>query len=366
MKRRARVVVGHHEAFAAHAMAPGHPERPERSAAALEAIARLGRRVERYPVLPASRAQVEAIHHPRYVDSIAAASRVAAGSDGDGRRDVRVELDADTSANAATFDVAMLAAGAAIGAVDAVLSGGATRAFSLARPPGHHAEVDRAMGFCFFNHVAIAAQHAIDAHGCRRVAIVDWDVHHGNGTQRAFEARPDVLFVSSHQYRLFPGTGHYDERGRGPAVGATVNLPLSPDADDVEFLLLHERITVPILESFAPDLVLVSAGFDAHELDDIAGQRVTTRGFARLAATVFAAADRLCGGRVALVLEGGYHLGALADSIVAVLEAALDPLPVLEGWARLPAPPPEGLLECKLSRLEELHGESWPALLRGR
>ncbi len=351
MSAPGRVVVGYHPAFAAHEMGEGHPERPARSQAALAALDRLGDRVGRYAFGPASRAQIERIHHPRHVDTLAA----TAGSPG------LLVLDEDTAAGPATYEAALLAAGAAIGAVDALFQGGATRSFSLARPPGHHAEVDRAMGFCFFNNVAIAAQHAMDAHHCRRVAIVDWDVHHGNGTQRAFEGRNDVLFVSSHQYRLFPGSGHYAERGRGPGLGFTLNLPLSSEATDEELLWLHRRLTLPVLASFAPDLLLISAGFDAHESDETAGQRITARGFGRLAALLFDAADRLCQGRTALVLEGGYHLGGLTDSLVAVLEAALDPAEFLAD----PLPPPAGVLEALLDRLAAHHAVSWPALRQG-
>jgi len=345
-----RVVVGHSDAFAAHAVDASHPERPARSDAARLGAERLGERVGRYEVRPATRAQIERIHHAPYVDEVAATAGTAEP----------VVFDEDTVARADTYATALLAAGAAVGAVDAVFAGGATRAFSLARPPGHHAEVDRAMGYCFFNNLAVAAQHAIDVHGCRRVAIVDWDVHHGNGTQRTFETRRDVLFVSSHQFRLFPGTGHYADQGRGRGKGYTVNLPLAYEATDDDLLGLHQRITVPLLGAFEPDVILVSAGFDAHELDDTAAQRITARGFGRLAALLFDVADRVCGGRAALVLEGGYSLPGIEESVAAVLEAALDPATFLAD----PIAPPTGVQSALIEKLVELHGDQWPSLRR--
>ena len=343
-----RVVVGHVEAFAEHDVDATHPERPARSDAVRAGAQRLGDRIGIYEPWPATRAQVERIHHGPYIDAIAATAGTSEP----------VVFDEDTVARARTYETALLSAGSAVGAVDAVLGGGATRAFSLGRPPGHHAEVDRAMGYCFFNSVAIAAQHAIDAHRCRRVAIVDWDVHHGNGTQRSFETRSDVLFVSSHQYKLFPGSGHYSEQGRGPGKGFTLNLPIGFEATDDELLRLHRSITVPVLEAYAPDLLLVSAGFDAHEDDATAAQRVTARGFGRLAAVLFDAADRVCSGRTVLVLEGGYDLGGLTDSVAAVLEAAIDPAPFLSDAASPPSPTASALLEA----LVRVHAVSWPSI----
>ncbi len=312
------------------------------------AAERLGERVGRYIVKPATRAAVERIHHAPYVDQVAATAGCTQP----------VIFDEDVSASAKTYETALLAAGAAMGAVDAVFDG-SKRAFSLSRPPGHHAEVDRAMGFGFFNNVAIAAQHAIDSGRCRRVAIIDWDVHHGNGTQRSFETRSDVLFVSSHVPKLFPAsTGHYKERGRGPGEGFTVNIPLPREGTDDDLLCLHQRITVPILEAFAPDLLLISAGFDAHLLDSASDQRITADGYARLAALLFDVADRACAGRVALVLEGGYHLEGLGESVEAVLEAAIEPARFLDR----PPPVPGELLAAMLEKLVDLHGDAWPTL----
>lgn len=343
-----RVAAGWSREFAKHQTPSGHPERAARNEATRVALDELGERVEEYPFKAATWQQVCAIHHPRYVRSVAATEGVRQ----------HIAFDSDTVANGDTYRIARLAAGAAIGAVDAVFSGGVLRAFSLSRPPGHHAEVDRAMGYCFFNNIAIAAQHAIDAHGCQRVAIIDWDVHHGNGTQRSFEGRSDVLVLSSHQIKLYPGTGQHRDQGRGEGLGYTLNLPLAHEAADEELLALHRHITLPILESFKPELILISAGFDAHERDTTAEQRVSSEGFGRLAALLIDAADRLCMGRTVLVLEGGYDLDALRTSVVAVLEAALDP----QHWLAKPSPQPGGKLALVLDSLIELHSPNWPAL----
>jgi acetoin utilization deacetylase AcuC-like enzyme len=304
--------------------------------------------VERYAFEPASDEQLAAIHHPRYIESLAAT---------EGTR-LPVVLDADTAATANAYRTARLAAGAAVGAVDAVLAGRARRAFALGRPPGHHAESDRAMGFCFFNNIAIAAQHAIDTHGCTKLAIVDWDVHHGNGTQRAFEGRRDVLFVSSHQVKLYPGTGQHRERGRGEGLGYTLNLPLPHEATDDDLIGLHRHVTLPVLHEFRPELLLISAGFDAHERDRTADQRVSSEGFGRLAALLFDAADQLCEGRTVLVLEGGYDRVGLQTSITSVLEAAIAPEP----WLPAAAAPPQGKLRLVVDALSALHADRWAAL----
>jgi acetoin utilization deacetylase AcuC-like enzyme len=280
-------------------------------------------------VAPAALESVLAVHHPRHLAELAASEASA----------VPVELDGDTVATAHAYRGALLAAGAAVGAVDAVFSEGYQRAFSLARPPGHHAECDRAMGFCFFNNVAIAAQHAIDRHGCRRVAIVDWDVHHG--TQRSFEGRDDVLFISSHQAKLFPGTGHHREQGRGRGRGYTLNLPLAQDASDGELLALHRELTLPVLQAFAPELLLISAGFDAHERDRTSQQTISSRGFGQLGAMLFDAADRLCHGRSVVVLEGGYDLAR--SSSAEATRASLGP--------KIAAP----ATRSPLSRLRAIH-----------
>jgi acetoin utilization deacetylase AcuC-like enzyme len=233
-------------------------------------------------------------------------------------------IDPDTFTSPHTWDAARLAAGAAVSAVEHVLDAGpGARACALVRPPGHHAERNRAMGFCFFNNVAIAAAHA-RARGLSRVAIVDFDVHHGNGTERSFYDDPAVLFVSSHQYPYYPGTGAAGDIGAGAGLGFTVNLPLAGGATDADYPLAYARIALPIVRQFKPDLILVSAGFDAHMDDPLAGMRLTAPCFGRLTSAIAAVADGCCDGRLVAVTEGGYDLAALAASLRAslhVLEA---------------------------------------------
>ena len=257
----------------------------------------------------ATKEQLTRVHHPDYVGLIReTAGRAAA-------------LDPDTYTSPESYEVACVAAGAACQAVDSVLDGPkGTRAFALVRPPGHHAERGRAMGFCLFNNIAIAAAHA-RARGLQRVAVVDYDVHHGNGTQWTFFEDPSVLFVSSHQLPFYPGTGDVDEIGQGAGRGFTVNLPLEAGATDADYELVYQRVAVPIVRQFRPELILVSAGFDAHARDPLAGMRVSTEQFGRLTALIVDLADEVCGGRVVAVTEGGYDLQALAASLTIAIGA---------------------------------------------
>ena len=230
-------------------------------------------------------------------------------------------LDPDTFTSPRTWDAARMAAGAAVSAVDHVLDKGAgSRAFALVRPPGHHAEHGRAMGFCFFNSIAIAAAHA-RARGLSRVAIVDFDVHHGNGTQWSFYDDPAVLFVSSHQYPYYPGTGAANDIGQGAGTGFTLNLPLSAGATDADYELAFMRLALPVVRQFRPELVLVSAGFDAHMDDPLAGMRLTSAYFGRLMRAIADVADATAQGRLVAVTEGGYDLVGLATSLRAAISA---------------------------------------------
>lgn len=293
--------------FADHLMPPGHPERAER-AEVMQVVASEWRRRGGAVVEPteASEEQLTRVHAPEYVGMV----RETAGR--------AVALDPDTVTSPESYEVACLAAGAACGAVDLVLDDAATCAAALVRPPGHHAERGRAMGFCLFNNVALAAAHA-RARGLRRVAIVDYDVHHGNGTQWAFYDDPSVLFISSHQFPFYPGTGAVDDIGRGAGEGFTVNLPLEAGATDADFDLVFSRVALPVLRQFRPELILVSAGFDAHERDPLGGMRVTTAQFGRLTTLLARVADEICGGRLIAITEGGYDLAALADCLRTVV-----------------------------------------------
>jgi acetoin utilization deacetylase AcuC-like enzyme len=292
-----------------HLTPPGHPERPERAEAMAAVVGRFrsagGRVIE---PSPADDEDLLRVHTAAHVAAIGVT------------RGKAVMLDPDTFTSPQSEEVARLAAGAAIGAVGHVLGGAAgTRALAVVRPPGHHAEANRAMGFCLYNNIAVGAAFARHR-GCARVAIVDYDVHHGNGTQEIFYEDPTVLFVSSHQYPYYPGTGGADETGRGAGLGYTLNLPLAAGARDADVIPRYETEALPALERFRPDLLMVSAGFDAHERDPLAGCRMTTDGFRALTALLRDAADRLCQGRLVLVTEGGYDLSALAECLQAVID----------------------------------------------
>jgi acetoin utilization deacetylase AcuC-like enzyme len=252
---------------------------------------------------PASREDLARVHDVEYIDVVAATA---------GRPAM---LDPDTFTSPDSFDVARLAAGAAVDAAWIAYREGQP-ALAMVRPPGHHAERDRAMGFCLFNNIAIAAA-ALRADGLDRVAIVDIDVHHGNGTQAAFYDDPSVLFISSHQFPYYPGTGAADETGAGAGRGFTLNIPLPAGTGDEEYVRAYTGTVAPALDRFAPQAILVSAGFDAHERDPLAGMRVTTSGYTALLAMLDAAARRLCDRRIALVTEGGYDLTALRDCLIA-------------------------------------------------
>jgi acetoin utilization deacetylase AcuC-like enzyme len=230
-------------------------------------------------------------------------------------------LDPDTGVSSGSWEAALLAAGSAIAACDTVITGRARAAFSACRPPGHHAEADRAMGFCLFNNVAVAARHLKKAHGLERVLIVDWDVHHGNGTQHIFEADDTVFYFSTHQLPLYPGTGREHERGCGPGIGFTLNVPLPAGTGDAEYLRIYEDVLKPAIDRFRPQAILISAGFDAHRDDPLAAMAITEEGYAGMSYILREAAEEHCDGRIVSLLEGGYNLAALAASVEAHLVA---------------------------------------------
>jgi acetoin utilization deacetylase AcuC-like enzyme len=294
-----------------------HPERPERLAAARRAAQSVTRRSPHVnvPLRPATDDELARVHTPRYIEALGR----AAGSFG--------RWDEDTYSVPKSVDAAKSAAGGAVGLVDALVDRRALRGVGLLRPPGHHARPDGAMGFCFLNNVAIAAAHAL-ARGVPRVLVLDFDVHHGNGTQEMFYARPEVLFVSLHQFPFYPGTGSVTETGSGDGAGYTLNVPLGPGADDSTYAAAMERIVLPVASEFSPELVLLSAGFDAHKDDPLAQMRLTAEGYRTMMTELVRA---LPGDTpIGALLEGGYDLGALESSLAAALEALVGLAPERE------------------------------------
>ena len=337
----ARPVYLSHPASLAHDTG-AHPERAARIVAIEQELARhdwLGMERQEAPRVAAE--TLTAIHPARYVRGI---EELCLGGGG--------AIDSDTFVVEASYEAALRAAGGAVRLVDLLLSGEAPTGMSALRPPGHHAEPAHAMGFCLFDNVAVAAQHALDAHGLERVLVLDWDVHHGNGTSAAFHATPAVLFVSLHEWPLYPGTGAAGDVGSGAGTGYTVNLPVDAGAGDALYLSLLEHVVAPLARAYAPQLVLLSAGFDAHRDDPLADVELTDGGFAALAGSVRRLAAEL-EVPVGAVLEGGYDLRALAASTAAMLRVltAADPPPSVD----VPVAPEARAAAARLA-------EHWPAL----
>ncbi|MFO8014408.1 MAG: histone deacetylase [Phycisphaerae bacterium] len=299
-----------------HKTGAGHPEGPERLRAVvrrLEGRGLLGRLLTIAP-RPAEARWLTTVHASDYVRRVR--DRCKAGADHVDTSDVPVSR--------GSYDAAVAAVGGVLAAVDAVVEGRVRSAFCAVRPPGHHARRDRAMGFCLFNHVAVAARYVQKKHGLAKVLIVDWDVHHGNGTQEMFYDDPTVFYFGIHQSPFYPGTGGAEERGEGDGRGTTLNVPLAAGAGDRAYRQAFERHLRPAAEAFRPDFVLISAGFDAHEDDPLGRMKVTAGGFADLTRLVRAIAERHCRGRLVSVLEGGYHLRGLADSAEAHLRVLME------------------------------------------
>ncbi|MDY6825773.1 MAG: histone deacetylase [Bacillota bacterium] len=289
-----------------------HPERMERLKKIIDLFDEKNV-LERIEMIKPELAEVEEvalIHDPEYIRSIDKACRSG-----------QKYLDMDTYIVPDSYRVALLSAGGALSALRGVLSSNPRRIFALNRPPGHHAERRRAMGFCIFNNVAIAAAKAISFYGLNKIAIVDWDVHHGNGTQHSFESDPNVLYISTHQSPAYPGTGDIYEVGIGPGEGYTINIPLPPGSGDPEYLMFFNRLIIPVLEQFEPELIIVSAGQDIYSKDPLAGMLVTHQGFYRMTEALADLSERYCGGKVMFCLEGGYHLDGQAGAVLQVLNA---------------------------------------------
>ncbi len=334
--------------YRAHEGPPGHPEHPGRLAAVGRALAERRERLRPLAPRAAEDEELLRVHTADHVALVAEASRRAP-----------CRLDPDTYASAESDEVARLAAGAAIDLARSVARGDVTAGFAALRPPGHHAEASGPMGFCLFNNVAVAARALRADDGLERIAILDWDVHHGNGTQHSFEEDPDTLYVSTHQFPYYPGTGDFGEAGRGAGQGATLNVPMPPGCGDPEYVGVFQRVVVPAVARFRPEIILVSCGFDAHAADPLAAMDVSGAGFADLTRLVRALAEDLCGGGLVFLLEGGYADSGLYEGTGAVLDA------LAEAPGRTPALPdaPTGsTLRGLVERVAEVHGAQIPGL----
>ena len=296
--------------FIEHDMGRGHPESPERLISITNMLGQtdMAGRFKKIAARPAKPEELARIHSKRYIERVAQTEGQAL-----------VRLDPDTATCAHSYQAALMAAGGSMEAVRAVYEGEVSNAFALVRPPGHHAESSRAMGFCLFNNVAIAAQYARDVLGAGRVMIFDWDLHHGNGTQNSFYDRSDVLYCSWHQFPYYPGSGDFFETGFDEGEGYTVNLPLSYGFEDGDFAEIVKTVLHPIARRYQPDIILVSAGFDIYQNDPLGAMNCTIKGFGILGGLLADIAEEVCQGRMVLFLEGGYHIGGLTEGVRNVL-----------------------------------------------
>ena len=297
----------YHKDYLEHDTGHEHVERPDRLRSCLQALKQsdFWDQLHHIEAKPATLDQIYYVHDRTHVDRVKLHCQRA------------IPLDYDTPVSRESFDVALLAAGGVLRAIDQIIEGNVDNAFALIRPPGHHATPNRAMGFCLFNNVAIAARYLQSEHGLDRIGIVDWDVHHGNGTQDTFYADPSVFFFSIHQHPLYPGSGLANETGNKTALGTTLNCPVPAHSDINDYIRVFEEILAPKLVEFNPDFILISSGFDAHRLDPLSTINITAEGFGDLTDILLSIADQICGGNVISILEGGYDLFGLSESVVA-------------------------------------------------
>jgi acetoin utilization deacetylase AcuC-like enzyme len=324
----------------------GHPENQQRLQAILRVLQeqKMLERLVPIPAAPITADRLQQAHSSRYVEQVQRVARQGGG-----------HLDPDTYVRSDSYEAALMAAGGLVEATEAVLDGKVDNAFALVRPPGHHALRQRGMGFCLFNNVAVAARYALTERGLDRVLIMDFDVHHGNGTQDEFETDPDVMYISTHQYPYYPGTGHWNETGQGDGTGSIVNIPLEGGVGDEGFGRIFEEIVGPAAWRFQPQLLLVSAGYDAHWDDPLAYMQLTVGGYAKIARALKGIADELCGGRLVFTLEGGYHTEALAYSILNTFAVLLD----VDDWQLVdplgPSPRRERPVDAIIERVQRAH-----------
>lgn len=297
----------YHLDYLNHDTGPGHPERPDRLRASLAALQQsdVWDQLHHIEPTPASVAQIAYAHNPAYSEHIRQ------------HCEREIPLTYDTTVCHESFDIALLSTGGVLRAADAVATGVVQNAFAMVRPPGHHATPGQSMGFCLFNNIAVTARYLQREHGVGKVAIVDWDVHHGNGTQDIFYQDDSVFFFSIHQSPLYPGTGSSRERGSGEAQGTTLNVPVPSGSGDDVYIRVFTDTLIPVLRDFSPEFLLISAGFDAHYLDPLAGTEITAEGFATLTDLLLAFAEETTSGRVVSALEGGYSLEGISESVVA-------------------------------------------------
>ncbi|MEO8971439.1 MAG: histone deacetylase [Ktedonobacteraceae bacterium] len=344
--------------FMEHLTPRMHPERPQRVEAAIKTIEALGWLEREGLVQLAPRAasvdELAAVHEPAYIQAVEEMSQLVAAEEEHGGRRSRY-FAPETYVSARTYEAALKAAGAPLTAIDALMNGEIDNAFCLVRPPGHHALPDEAMGFCLFNNVAVAAQYAIERHGLERVMIIDYDVHHGNGTQDIFYEDPRVLYFSIHQAPFYPGTGLSDERGEGEGLGTTINVPLPATTGFHIYDAVFRQVMAHAADRFDPQLILVSAGFDAHWNDPLGEMNISTAGFAKLNQFIIELAGRLCNGKLVMVLEGGYDLDAVAGCVATCVNLLLGDDAAVDGLGKAPDVTFQVNIDALIGELRRIH-----------
>ncbi|UCG55124.1 MAG: histone deacetylase [Dehalococcoidia bacterium] len=323
-----------------------HPESARRLVAVIRDLERTGLLQQLISIKPrvATIEEVSLVHTKQYISEVRALAKKGGG-----------QLDLDTVVSPDSYKVALYAAGGTIQAIDAVMDGGMNSVFALVRPPGHHASAGRGTGFCLFNNVAIAVAYTLHKYNLERIAIVDFDVHHGNGTQDAFYTNPRVLYISTHQSPHYPGTGWEDETGGGEARGITVNIPMPIGCGDEEYNQVFEHIIIPVIRRFEPKLIVISAGYDGHWSEGLAGMNLSIAGFTQMTGIIKELADEVCDGRLVLSLEGGYNLTALSASISATFEVLLGKEDIKDKLGQLPFEVTAPIITGLVRRIREMH-----------